>query len=149
MTIQVLQKLFRRDLQRLKVEIESYHSESALWIIEGDILNSGGNLCLHLIGNLKHFIGKGLAKTGYVRDRVFEFSGKDVSRSEMLGDIDQTIQIVEKGLNSISDEDLEKPFPIDIWEEEKSMIFTLTHLYSHLNYHLGQIDYHRRLLDSV
>ena len=149
MTVTSLKDLFIRDLKRLKKEIESYSSQSSMWQIQGDIFNSAGNLCLHLIGNLKHFIGRGLADTDYVRDRNFEFSGKDVSKEGMLKDIEETIEVVEQGFDAISDDDLMKPFPIVIWEEEKSMIFTLIHLYGHMNYHLGQINYHRRLLDTA
>ncbi len=73
-----LQSLFKRDLEKLKSEIEQYSSEENLWRTDKSITNSAGNLCLHLIGNLKAFIGAGLAKTDYIRDREFEFAGKDV-----------------------------------------------------------------------
>jgi hypothetical protein len=46
-------------------------------IIADGISNSAGNLCLHLIGNLNHFIGATLGNTGYVRNREQEFSSKE------------------------------------------------------------------------
>ena len=140
-------ELFERDLNRLKHEIELYQDESALWITDKSILNSAGNLCLHIVGNLKAFIGAGLANNGYVRDRTFEFSGKNVSRTKLYQDIQETIEIVKSGLELLSAEQLSDQFPIKIWKEETGMSFTLIHLYGHLNYHLGQINYHRRLLD--
>jgi hypothetical protein len=51
-------KLFERDLDKLKQEISAYTNEDDLWKIKDGIANSSGNLCLHLVGNLKHFVGK-------------------------------------------------------------------------------------------
>lgn len=149
MVIEALQELYNRDLKKLKQEIELYSRDSTLWKIENTIKNSGGNLCLHLIGNLKTYIGNGLAQIGYVRDREFEFSGKFVSRENLYVQIEQTIKIVNQGLGNISDKQLSENFPMLIWENETEMAFTLIHLHSHLNYHLGQINYHRRILDPV
>lgn len=142
-----LQSLFQRDLEKLKTEIGLYSAEENLWRTDKSITNSAGNLCLHLIGNLNAFIGAGLAKTDYVRQRDFEFSGKDVPRTSLLQQIDETIVIVEKGLDSLTDEALSGDFPIQIWGKPIGMEFTLIHLATHLSYHLGQINYHRRLLD--
>lgn len=149
MMITPLTALFVRDLIRLKAEIKLYKSDTVLWIIEHSIKNSGGNLCLHLIGNLKTFIGNGLAKTEYIRQRGFEFSGKHVPREQLYAEIDETIEIVKKGLSQVNTEQLSDNFPVVIWEKETGMEFTLIHLYGHLNYHLGQVNYHRRMFDVV
>jgi len=141
-----LQKLYLRDLQTLKEEIHLYPTDKHLWTIADGITNSGGNLCLHLIGNLKTYIGSGLAATDYVRDRSFEFSGSGLTKVQLISEIEETMVIVTRGLASLTDEQLELKFPIKIWEEETDRVFTLLHLHSHLNYHLGQINYHRRLL---
>ena len=143
-----LQSLFKRDLEKLKTEIEQYSSEENLWRTDKNITNSAGNLCLHLIGNLNAFIGAGLAKTDYIRNREFEFSGKDVPRASLLQQIDETIIVVEKGLDTLTKEALSGDFPIQIWGKPTGMEFTLIHLATHLSYHLGQINYHRRLLDN-
>ncbi len=146
---QALIELYQRDLNKLKKEISLYNSESNMWITDLEITNSGGNLCLHLIGNLKTFIGAALANSGYIRQRELEFSAKDIRRSDMLTEIDETIDIVTQGLNQLSEEQMiNSTFPIKIWAHETNMPFTLIHLHSHLNYHLGQINYHRRLLDQ-
>ena len=148
MLTNTLSELFTRDLNRLKKEIELYTNEEDLWKITGEIKNSGGNLCLHLIGNLKTFIGKVLADSGYVRDRTFEFAGKNVPRTELYKGIEEAIEVVNQGLSKVSLKDLDKSFPIKIWPHETDMSFTLIHLHCHLNYHLGQINYHRRLINS-
>ena len=139
--------LFTRDLSKLKKEIELYQSEKALWITDKGIANSAGNLCLHLIGNLNAFIGAVIGKSNYVRNRELEFSRKDVPRSELLNQIEDTIITVESALENLTDEDLKAEYPILVFDEKTSTEYFLIHLATHLTYHLGQINYHRRLLD--
>jgi hypothetical protein len=145
---EALQELFNRDLKKLKQEIELYNDEAILWKTENLIKNSGGNLCLHIIGNLKTYIGNGLLGTGYVRQRDFEFCAKHVDRNELYKEIDETIDIVNQGICTIKQETFTANFPMIVWEKETGMAFTLIHLHGHLNYHLGQINYHRRILDQ-
>ncbi len=145
--IDTLKWLFKRDLEKLKTELQQYQSEEHLWLVEKSIANSAGNLCLHLIGNLNAFIGAGLAKTSYVRQRDLEFTSTHIPRTTLLQQIDDTIIVVEKGLNNLTKEQLSGNFPIVIWDQPTGMEHTLILLATHLNYHLGQINYHRRLLD--
>lgn len=148
MLTQTLQNLFRRDLDKLKQEIETYKSEQAIWLTDKNIPNSSGNLCLHLCGNLSHFIGAQFGETGYIRNRDLEFSDKNVLKEELIIKIDETIAAVEKGLSNISDEQLAQDFPIIVFEEKTSTEWMLVHLATHLSYHLGQVNYHRRMLDE-
>jgi len=90
----------------------------------------------------------GLAESGYVRDREREFSAKNVSREELISDIEGTIDMIHKGLSSISEDQLSDSFPIQIWSEPKTNFFALTRLLTHFSYHLGQINYHRRMIDQ-
>ncbi|MDR2230225.1 MAG: DUF1572 domain-containing protein [Flavobacteriaceae bacterium] len=145
--IETLQILFKRDLLKLKTEIESYQSEENIWKISQHISNSAGNLCLHLIGNLNHFIGAITGKTGYIRNREAEFSLKDVPRTQLTEMIDNTILVIENTLNNLSEDDLKKEYPLVVFEDKMSTEFFFTHLTAHLAYHLGQINYHRRLLE--
>jgi Protein of unknown function (DUF1572) len=145
---EALKTIFARDLKRLQTEIELYKNETAIWKVDKLVANSAGNLCLHLIGNLNTFIGAGLARTNYVRQRELEFSLKDIPRAELLQRIEATMQVVETGLNNLTAEQLQQDFPIQIWDKPAGMEYTLIHLTTHLNYHLGQINYHRRLLDA-
>lgn len=147
MLVESLKTIFKRDLLKVKSEIESYKNESVIWHYEKGISNSAGNLCLHLVGNLNAYIGVGLGKTGYVRARDLEFSLKNIPRTKLLTMIDDTVKVVETSLDKLTDEQLRDNFPIKIWENETEMGYTLIHLAAHLNYHLGQMNYHRRLLD--
>lgn len=149
MLINSLSELFQRDLRKLASEINLYENEADLWLIRGAISNSGGNLCLHLTGNLQHFIGAILGKSGYVRDRANEFAAKNVSRSVLLKEIEETIGVVSSTLAQITDDDLNKNFPIEMFGSVHTTGFVLMHLYGHLDYHLGQLNYHRRLIDGA
>lgn len=141
-------KLFTRDLDRLCTEIEAYKKEENLWKVSGEVSNSAGNLALHLVGNLNHFIGAKLGDTGYLREREKEFGDKNVSRDEILRSIREVEGIVITTLGSLDESNLEKDFDIPGWSEKVSTGYWLIHLTTHLNYHLGQINYHRRLLDN-
>jgi hypothetical protein len=148
MLTESLKTLFNRDLNQLKIEIESYQNESNIWTIQKGIANSAGNLCLHLIGNLNTYIGAEFGKTGYIRNRPLEFSLKDIPRAELLSKIQETIVVVDNALNTITEEELKKEYPLLVFENKTSTEFMLIHLTTHLAYHLGQINYHRRLLES-
>lgn len=146
MLLHTLKKLFRRDLEKLKQEISLYSDESKLWIVERDIANSAGNLCLHLVGNLNTYIGAEIGKTGYVRNRELEFSLKNIPQQELVKKIEDTINVVDHSLDMLKEEDLEKEYPLLVFAEKTSTGYFLVHLAVHLGYHLGQINYHRRLL---
>ncbi len=139
--------LFERDLDRLSTEIESYTDEKKLWLVSGEIANSAGNLALHLIGNLFSFIGKEIGGFDYTRNREFEFRGRDIPRKDILQDIRKCKHRLVVSLESMDPSLLEKNYPLEIFGNKMSYFYFLLHLYGHLNYHLGQINYHRRLLD--
>ena len=147
MITDTLIKLFKRDLNKLIDELDLYKDESNLWKQEGLVSNSAGNLCLHLIGNLNHFIGATLGNTGYVRQRDLEFSNKNVPVSEMKKQVAETITMVEKTLSMLAEVDLQAEYRRNPFEDDMTTEYFLTHLALHLAYHLGQINYHRRLLD--
>lgn len=147
MIIESLRSLYTRDLTKLKAEIESYQNESSIWKTDKNITNSAGNLCLHLIGNLNTYFGAELGKTGYIRNRELEFSLKDIPRAGLIEKVVATQNMVDDVLSQLTPEDLEKEYPIVVFEDTMTTGFFLIHLITHLDYHLGQINYHRRLLD--
>ena len=149
MLIQTLQSLFKRDLLKLRSEIEMYRDEQVIWSTEQQIPNSAGNLVLHLVGNLNTFIGAELGKSGYIRNRDLEFSLKDIPRAELIHKIDATIEVVQAALATLTDADLNKEYPIVVFADKMSVAYFLVHLATHLSYHLGQVNYHRRLLDTI
>lgn len=143
-----LRELFKRDLIKLKSEIEAYKVESNIWAVAKGITNSSGNLCLHLIGNLNAFIGSELGNSKYIRQRDLEFSQKNIPRQVLISQIEETLLIVDDTLKNMSDKTLSSEYPLLVFKEKITTSYFLMHLTTHFTYHLGQVNYHRRLFDN-
>lgn len=140
-----LSTIFDRELTQLEKEINLYPDEESVWALEGDIKNSGGTLCLHVCGNLQHFLGAVLSKNGYVRNRELEFAARGIPRHLLLDEILKTKETVKHTLQQLEPEILEQEYPVQVWGYPVTTLFFLIHLAGHLNYHLGQVNYHRRI----
>ena len=134
-------------LLQLKNEINSYTHKDTLWMIHGEIKNSGGTLALHLIGNLKHFIGAQLGNTGFIRNRDAEFADRNISGSKIIKEIDELAYSVKVTIGGLSDAQLFGPYPLKDDTRGATTIERLFYLIAHFNYHVGQINYHRRLTE--
>ncbi len=139
-------ELFERDLLKLKAEIANFKDESNIWRKADGISNPAGTLVLHLLGNVNYTIGALLGGNGYVRNREEEFSLTGVPREKLIADIESTIEAVKKGLQNVDSEKLNETYPLEI-VGQKSTVYYLTFFYGHFNYHLGQINYLRRVLE--
>jgi hypothetical protein len=146
--VQTTREIIEKNLLKLKEEINAYRDEKKLWYKEASIANPAGNLCLHLVGNLNTYIGVALGGSDYVRNRDLEFSLRGLSKSELIAQVEGTINVVNSTLLNLPDEKLAMPFPMKVLENEPTTGYMLVHLAAHLTYHLGQINYHRRLLDA-
>jgi uncharacterized damage-inducible protein DinB len=140
-----LSQLFQRDIQRVIDELNLYPDEASIWTLRGEIANSAGTLALHLTGNLRHFFGAALGNTGYVRTRDLEFSSRDVPRSELIQGLQEASEIVKDVLGDLTEDQLHAEYPLEKHGERMTTKYMLLHLLTHLDYHLGQINYHRRL----
>lgn len=139
---------FERDLNRLITEIELYKNEENIWRLEKQIANSAGNLVLHLIGNLNSLIGTEIGHTNYVRHRELEFSQKNIPRAVLIEQLKNTLEMIKSALAPLTEEELKKDYPVLKFSEITSIEYLLVHLSTHLTYHLGQINYHRRLTEA-
>jgi uncharacterized damage-inducible protein DinB len=150
MVAEFASEIFERELNKLIEEIKLYPNDASIWKVLPGIKNSGGNLCLHICGNLRHFIGAVIGNSGYVRNRNKEFSDSGIPASELIEEIQKTIEVVVATLQTAAEIDLEEEytaFPAHLLGKEKlTKGFFLMHLISHMDYHLGQINYHRRLI---
>lgn len=137
-----------RDLNDIRKEIEAYPDDASLWKKVPGITNPGGNLALHLAGNMRHYIAVVLCNSSYVRDRDAEFSVTGLTRKEILKRVDEAVAEVDNALSQLTDADLEKPYP----GLDEFKLFTgqfLIHCLAHMGYHLGQMDYHRRIVTGM
>ena len=143
-----LKLMIQRELRSAEQSIAAYPDDQSLWIVKPGISNSGGNLALHMAGNLRHFIGNVLGKSGYTRDRDAEFSNKTMTRDEIRAVIESAIAEVGEALDTIDLSLFKEDFPIPIGQSQTIARTSdmLLHLAVHVGYHLGQLDYHRRLL---
>ena len=146
--IQSIQKIIDRDLTVLENEIALYPSDQLVWATTGAIKNSAGNLSLHLCGNLQHYIGAVLGHSGYIRNRDNEFAAHGIPRIELLNEISKTKNSVALALGSLQQNVLSMPYPEEVFKVPMTTEYFLIHLTSHLGYHLGQINYHRRMMQS-
>lgn len=133
-------------LDKLKDELLKYKDEPDIWKLTGDINNAPANLAMHVCGNLKYNIGAIMGNNGYERKRDEEFSVKGLSRNEVIAEIDSTIEMIEPILDKLTAEDMNILFPGNIHEPGHTYGTILTKIAHHFGYHLGQVNYHRRLL---
>ena len=146
MDIDDLRRVLARDLRTLAAELAAYPDDASAWACPAGVPNSAGTLALHLAGNLRHFIGARLGGSGYVRDRDAEFAARGLTRAELRERIDAAAREVESALAGLDPRRMEQEFPDAVGGVRLSTGRFLLHLVAHTGYHLGQIDYHRRLV---
>ncbi|UCC82754.1 MAG: DUF1572 family protein [Gemmatimonadota bacterium] len=144
-----IRRVMARDLGALGAQIEAYADERDIWKLVPGIENSAGTLALHLAGNIQHYIGAQLGGTGYVRDRDAEFTTRDVPRAELLELVEGASAALQAGFVAIDEGALDDEYPIDLGGVTLSTGQTLLHLAAHLAFHLGQVDYHRRIVTGA
>lgn len=138
---------FDRGIRRIREELEAYPEENLLWQTAGEIDNPAGNLAFHLVGNLNHYIGAAIGDTGYMRDRPREFNITEVPREALIKYLEQTRRMIWQVLRRV--EDFSAPYPEAFRPEAGAISQELFRLLTHLYYHLGQINYHRRLIGAA
>jgi len=140
-----LAALFTRDLARLVRQLDAL-DDARLWQVAPGVTNSAGNLMLHLSGNLREFIGRQLGGVPYVRNRPHEFAARDVSRTAIKAELVELAVLIPGVVERMPAARWDDQFPENVLGEPLTNRQFVVHLYGHLNYHLGQIDYLRRLL---
>ena len=143
----VLANFYERDIGKLIEEVNLFNNEEDLWRIAGSVKNSCGNLALHIIGGLNYLIGATLAHTGYVRDRDEEFIREGVERKDLVAQLEELIPMINETVTALTPQDMEVEYPVFFDKPKTSTSYVLVQLLLHLNYHLGQVNYLRRILE--
>jgi hypothetical protein len=138
--------LWRREIHRLVEQIHAFPEDQGLWETRPGVTNSAGNLTLHLIGNLRTYIGRDLGGIPYERRRDLEFSERNLSRQELAAQVALLEKYIPQIVAGLMPDVLDQPFPELYQGELISTRQFLLHLLGHFNYHLGQIDYVRRMI---
>jgi hypothetical protein len=81
-----------------------------------------------------------------VRDRPKEFASRNIPKAMLIQEIRKTREAVSTTLHKLDAVSLEKLYPEEVLGYPMTTAYFLIHLHGHLNYHLGQINYHRRLI---
>ena len=144
--VTVLKVMLLRELRGVRRQVEGYPDDASPWIEVPGMPYTGGNLALHVAGNLRLFIGKYLGGIEFVRDRDAEFARRSGTREELLAGIDAASDAVERGLARTSADVLAGVYPEAFGERRITTEMFLGHLVAHLAFHLGQLDGHRRVV---
>ncbi|WP_128544838.1 DinB family protein [Larkinella soli] len=147
MTSNHFSTLFGRELQRLANEIRQYPTPDSIWVRQGAIPNSAGNLAQHLIGNLKTYIGLELGGFPYVRNREAEFADRYLEQADLDRVLEELGQQLTDTFSRLDNARLNEPYRTEVLsiQPDQTVGLVLTHLLAHLSYHTGQVNYHRRL----
>ncbi|MES2329512.1 MAG: DUF1572 family protein [Bacteroidota bacterium] len=145
---EILSDFYERDIRKLIEEVKLFKNDEDLWRVDGSVKNAGGNLVLHIIGGLNYLIGTTLAQTGYVRNRELEFTDRGVKREWLVARLEELIPMINETLAKLSD-DMESDYPLIFDNAKCSNSYVLTQLLLHLNYHLGQVNYLRRIFETT
>ena len=70
-------------------------------------------------------------------------------RTALITQIEDTLKIVDQTLENLDPGELEKEYPILVFKEKATTGYFLTHLATHLGYHLGQVNYHTYTVHSL
>jgi hypothetical protein len=141
-----VQYMLRRELGAVRRSVEAYPDDAALWILPPGLPNAGGTIALHLAGNLQHYLGAKLGQSGYIRNRDAEFARRGVSRKEILAELDAAAAAIDRGIGAVTEDTLTRPYPEHMAGKPVQTGDFVVHLLAHLAYHLGQLDYHRRVV---
>jgi len=122
-------------------------TDRELWTRPTEPGNSIGHLILHLTGNLQHFVGAQLGKTGYVRDREREFTeSAPPPRDQLLAGLDDAVATCRRVVSGLTEEQLQAPHP----DARFGSVFkTLVHLVGHFAIHRGQMTYIARWVKAA
>ncbi|MBC7383230.1 MAG: DUF1572 family protein [Bacteroidia bacterium] len=99
------------------------------------------------MGNLNHFLGSTFGKTDFVRDRDAEFSTKKLTKLQLVQLlVEANLQVTNTFFN-LNESDMQNNYPFD-FAGKHSTEFYLIFFISHFEYHLGQINYYRRISEN-
>jgi hypothetical protein len=135
-----------RDLDGFAAVLDDYPDDTSVWVVPQGMRNSAGTLAHHVAGNLRHFVGAHLGGTGYVRDREQEFAARDLSRDALRAQLITARGEVDAALRGLDPARLDQRHPAPFGTVHLPISLALVHLATHLAYHLGQADIHRRVV---
>ena len=115
-----------------------------IWQTQNEVLNTPGNLILHLCGNMTQYIISGLGIQPDTRDRDSEFEKQgDYSIDQLLEKLTTTVYRVKEVIQKATDEQLLTMYTVQGFE--LSGMGLILHIVEHFSYHTGQIAFQVKL----
>ena len=130
-------RYFRHLAERVEKHVRAVPKEK-VYVKPFSFGNSIGHLVLHLTGNLNHYIGAGIAGTGYVRNRPLEFTDPNPPPPDVaLAKFREAVAMVVRAMEAQKPDEWGKPI------QENQPIQTRFGMFlvclAHLNNHIGQL----------
>jgi uncharacterized damage-inducible protein DinB len=122
---------------KLRCAVEALPAD-ALWWRANEKSNSVANLLLHLNGNIRQWIVRGVGGAAGARDRAAEFSATDgPDAGVLLADLESTLAEVDRILGALTPADLVERRSIQ--GRDLTVLEAVYHVVEHFSLHLGQI----------
>jgi uncharacterized damage-inducible protein DinB len=119
-----------------------------IWARASDEQNAIGNLVLHLCGNIRQWIGFGVAGKPDIRVRDREFAARgDIEPSELRERLKAAVEEAVAGLEGVSSERLAETMKVQAYEVP--VLEAIYHVVEHFSQHTGQIIFATRLLTGT
>jgi uncharacterized damage-inducible protein DinB len=119
--------------------------DGQIWWRPNAASNSVGNLVIHLCGSTRHFLGRGVGGSDYVRDRDGEFAEQGpIPRAALLTLLEGTVAEADRVIGALTPERLlESTQRID---PPLTVLQCLMRMSHHWAYHTGQVVFVTKLL---
>ena len=146
MLVRSVAAILDRDLRTLAREVEAYPDERQLWQpVPGCRIPRGRSRSTSPETCDTTWVHSSAARATCVIARR-KFSRRDISRAQLLAEIEAARSEVGRTLAGLKDESLPHRYPEAITDHHVETEEYLVHLVSHFTYHLGQLDTHRRIV---
>jgi uncharacterized damage-inducible protein DinB len=134
-------RYFRHLAERVDRAVRSVPLDK-VWVKPFAFGNSLGHLVLHLTGNLNHYIGAGIAKTGYQRDRPKEFTDPaHPPPAEALKRFHAAVDMVCRTIEGMDEQSMQGDIPDPDRHPIQTRFGLLLVCAAHMNNHVGQMAY--------
>jgi uncharacterized damage-inducible protein DinB len=139
-TSQVFLDYSARKLEQLGARIETcllQLKEEQIWWRAAENQNAVGNLVLHLAGNVRQWIGHGVAGWPDLRQRDLEFAARNATAAELAQALKSSLEPAIEVLRSLDPAELDQPLGVQGYQVTK--LEGIYHVVEHFSQHTGQI----------
>lgn len=141
----LLVKKFKEIENRIKLVIDQLSDDEVNWR-PNESSNSIANLIIHIDGNIKERIGKGINKKDFIRHRDEEFELVTKTNSELFEILEKTFNELIETTKGMTDSSLAQKQIVR--NKERTNLDVLVQCATHFSEHLGQILYIGKMIKN-